>query len=190
MRIDVIDNFLMPDEVVKYQRKVKELTWNAFERDIFQQDNVLSGMIADLNPDWREEFDDKILTKAQELTNVDLWIGRAYMNAWKANEICLPHRDYNHTNCLVYMNIDVGIQHAGETVFFDDENDAVGIVSPKPGRAVFFDGFKLHRAGSVNSLYMKDYRYTLAYKLHHKDDDKKTTEMVKHNPEETKLNKD
>ena len=37
---------------------------------------------------------------------------------------------------------------------------------------------------------MKDYRYTLAYKLHHKDDDKKTTEMVKHNPEETKLNKD
>ena len=77
MRIDVIDNFLMPDEVVKYQRKVKELTWNAFERDIFQQDNVLSGMIADLNPDWREEFDDKILTKAQELTNVDLWIGRA-----------------------------------------------------------------------------------------------------------------
>nr|BCU99732.1 MAG: hypothetical protein CM15mV30_0250 [uncultured marine virus] len=77
MRIDVIDNFLMPDEVVKNQRKVKELTWNAFERDIFQQDNVLSGMIADLNPDWREEFDDKILTKAQELTNVDLWIGRA-----------------------------------------------------------------------------------------------------------------
>ena len=61
---------------------------------------------------------------------------------------------------------------------FDDNYDAVGVVSPKPGRAVFFDGFKLHRAGSVNSLYMKDYRFTLAYKLHHEDDDKKTTEMV------------
>ena len=59
MRIDVIDNFIMPEEVIKYQRKVAELTWNAFERDIYKQNNVLSGMIADLNPDWREEFDDK-----------------------------------------------------------------------------------------------------------------------------------
>ena len=25
---------------------------------------------------------------------------------------------------------------------------------------------------------MKDYRFTLAYKLHHEDDDKKTTEIV------------
>ena len=128
MRIDVIDNFLMPDEVVKYQRKVKELTWNAFERDIFQQDNVLSGMIADLNPDWREEFDDKILTKAQELTNVDLWIGRAYMNAWKANEICLPHRDYNHTTCLVYMNIDVAFKD-WRSLFVSFHSENVNIAS-------------------------------------------------------------
>ena len=40
MRIDVIDNFIMPEEVIKYQRKVAELTWNAFERDIYKQNNV------------------------------------------------------------------------------------------------------------------------------------------------------
>jgi hypothetical protein len=57
------------------------------------------------------------------------------------------------------------VKYGGETLFYDNNEDVIGAVSPRPGRAVFFNGWMLHKAGSFNKLYTHDYRYTIAYKL-------------------------
>ena len=165
MRIDVIDNFIDPRDLhhmCKYSRN--ELSWNIEEYDIYEEQKYLSGMSANLDTHMREKLDDKILMQAKEILGVDLSIKRCYINAWKSNENSFPHYDACHTTCLIYMNIDYDVRYGGETLFYDDNKDAVYAISPQAGRAVFFDGMIIHRATSFNNLY-KGYRHTIAYKL-------------------------
>ena len=165
MRIDVVDNFVDPRELrdmCKYC--TKELSWNIEEYDIYEEQKYLSGMSADLDTKMREKLDNKILTQAKEILSVDLTIKRCYINAWKSNEKSFPHYDACHTTCLIYMNLDYDVRYGGETLFYDDNKDAVYAVSPQAGRAVFFDGMITHKATSFNDLH-KGYRHTIAYKL-------------------------
>jgi hypothetical protein len=179
MRIDVYDNFLTPDECIRIVNDSRETEtgkwrWNPFEVDIYKNERFLSGMIANLPKDTREQLDTKVLKTASELTGRnDFEISRAYMNGWKPNEISLPHKDQCHTTCLIYMNFDYDVKYGGETIFFENERDALYAVSPRVGRAVFFDGWLLHKAGSFNHSYRSDYRYTIAYKLTVPEDQEK-----------------
>lgn len=182
MRITVIDFYLPPEkciEIVNSSRDVDCGTWkwNPFEVDIYKGERYLSGMISQLPENVRIELDEMIMSTAKELSGRDdLRIDRAYMNGWKPNEVSLPHRDQCHTTCLIYMNHDYQTVNAGETIFMEDNEDALYAVSPKCGRAVFFDGWLLHRAGSFNTTYRNDYRYTIAYKITVPEDDKKARE--------------
>jgi hypothetical protein len=165
VRIDIVDDFLLPTELVELRQDLNQFPWNAFETDIFRGERVLSGMIADLPEKWRQRLDDKIINQAKSFVEKDYSIFRAYMNAWKCDDVSLPHHDGNHTTCVIYCNRDYDVKYGGETLFYDNDLDVIGAVSPKAGRAVFFNGWMLHKAGSFNRLYQHDYRYTLAYKL-------------------------
>lgn len=165
VRIDIVDDFLLPNELVELRQDLNQFPWNAFETDIYKGQRVLSGMIADLPDKWRLKLDDRIINQAKALVNEDYSIFRGYINAWKCDDVSLPHHDGNHTTCVVYCNRDYDVKYGGETLFYDNNEDCVGAVTPKPGRAVFFNGWMLHKAGSFNRMYQHDYRYTLAYKL-------------------------
>ena len=52
----------------------------------------------------------------------------------------------------------------GETIYFNDEEDAELVVSPRPGRLVLARGAILHR-GTVPTRICYEERYTLAYKM-------------------------
>ena len=164
-RIDIVDDFMLPNELVELRKDLKQFEWNAFETDIYKQQRVLSGMSADLSDKWRNILDNKIISQAKSLVDKEYSIFRAYMNAWKCDDVSLPHHDGGHTTCIIYCNRDYDIKYGGETLFYDNNEDVIGAVSPKAGRAVFFNGWMLHKAGSFNRLYQHDYRYTLAYKL-------------------------
>jgi len=45
-RISVVDNFLLPDEIIKLRQDVHSFPWNPFETDIYKGQKVQSGMIA------------------------------------------------------------------------------------------------------------------------------------------------
>lgn len=165
MRITIIDNFINPADITEIRQLIPELNWNPFEADIFKGERVLSGMSANLSPYLREKLDDKVLKTAMELHPETYEISKAYFNGWKCDDVSYPHFDQNHTTCLIYCNRDYNITHGGETLFYDENEDAVAVVTPKAGRAVFFDGWILHKAGSFNRTYQHDYRYTIAYKL-------------------------
>lgn len=170
VRIDVVDDFLLPTELIELRQDVKSFNWNPFETDIYKGQRVLSGMIADLPNKWRNILDDRIIREAKALVDKDYSIFRGYINAWKCDDVSLPHHDGNHTTCVIYCNRDYDVRYGGETLFYDNDEDCIGAVSPKPGRAVFFNGWMLHKAGSFNKMYSHDYRYTLAYKLTVPDD--------------------
>ena len=165
VRISVVDDFLLPDEIIKLRQDVHSFPWNPFETDIYKGQKVQSGMIADLPVSWRQHLDERIIAQANAISRQDYSIFRGYINAWKCDEVSLPHFDGNHTTCVIYCNRDYNVKYGGETLFYDENEDVIQAVSPKAGRAVFFNGWMLHKAGSFNRLYQHDYRYTLAYKL-------------------------
>jgi hypothetical protein len=52
----------------------------------------------------------------------------------------------------------------GETIYYDDDNDAQVVVSPRPGRLLVSRGAILHR-GSVPTRDCHEARLTIALKL-------------------------
>ena len=115
VRLDVVDNFLLPDELIQLRRDVHNFPWNPFETDIYQGQKIMSGMISDLPSDWRTKLDERIVSQANTLSQQNYSIFRGYINAWKCDEVSLPHHDGNHTTCIIYCNRDYNVKYGGET---------------------------------------------------------------------------
>lgn len=165
MRINVIDGFLSPGECIELREDCKTWnTWNPFIGDTYKDITRPAGMFGYLSDEWRERLDEKIIDCAMQMSGTNLHIESAYINAYKTEEFSLPHYDSCNTTALIYLNTDAEIFHGGETIFYEND-DAVALVSPKPGRAVFFDGHILHRATPFNKMYQHDLRYSIAYKM-------------------------
>ena len=62
-----------------------------FETDIYQGQKIMSGMISDLPSDWRTKLDERIVSQANTLSQQNYSIFRGYINAWKCDEVSLPH---------------------------------------------------------------------------------------------------
>jgi hypothetical protein len=165
MRIDIVDGFILPDELHKIEKLIVDLTWNPFEGDVYETKTYPSGISAELEGEIREILDERVLEQAYALTSTKLRISRAYVNGWKPNEISFPHKDMVHTTCLIYLNRKYDRKYGGETLFYDETGDAHYAITPTPMRAVFFDGWIEHKATSFNHLFMGGYRHTIAYKL-------------------------
>lgn len=173
MRIDVVDNFLSLSECMSIIEGSKTNIWNPFEFDTYEEKRYYSGSATDVPHEVRHDLDERVLQQAKELHPKDYKIVRSYINLWRNNEVTFPHYDRVETTCLIYLNVDTLPIHGGETLFFDENQEAIYAVSPKPGRAVFFDGWLLHKATSFNAMYQKGFRMTMAYKLATEDDYKK-----------------
>lgn len=93
---------------------------------------------------------------------------RAYVNCAVYGDNYYVHRDCpedsKNVTVLYYANLTWEPDWGGETIFYDDDNDAVTAVSPRPGRVVVSRGAILHRA-TVPTRSCYEERFTIAYKL-------------------------
>jgi hypothetical protein len=89
---------------------------------------------------------------------------RAYVNHSVYGDLYRMHRDLSATTVLYYANLQWETDWGGETIYFDDNNDAQIVVSPFPGRMVVARGAILHRA-TVPTRDCPVERLTIAYKL-------------------------
>ena len=93
---------------------------------------------------------------------------RAYVNSSVYGDIYYAHRDCsahrNHVTVLYYVNLEWQTDWGGETIFYDDDNEAQLVVAPKAGRMVISRGAILHR-GTVPTRACHEERFTIAYKL-------------------------
>src|SRR5579872_2446439 len=93
---------------------------------------------------------------------------RAYVNCsvhgdgYYAHRDCAPHEQ--HVTALYYANLEWQTDWGGETIYYNDEEEAEIVVMPRPGRLVIARGAVLHR-GTVPTRTCFEERYTLAYKL-------------------------
>ena len=93
---------------------------------------------------------------------------RAYVNCSVYGDGYYMHRDCDahepHVTALYYANLEWQPDWGGETIYYNDEQDAELAVMPKPGRLLIARGAILHR-GNVPTRACYEERYTLAYKL-------------------------
>jgi SM-20-related protein len=93
---------------------------------------------------------------------------RAYVNCSVYGDGYYLHRDCaaheQHVTALYYANPEWQPDWGGETIYYNDEEDAELAITPRPGRLVIARGAVLHR-GNVPARNCYEERYTLAYKL-------------------------
>jgi hypothetical protein len=93
---------------------------------------------------------------------------RAYVNSSVYGDSYYIHRDCsahrNHVTVLYYVNLSWQTDWGGETIFYDDDQEAQLAVMPRAGRIVVSRGAILHR-GTVPTRACNEERYTIAYKL-------------------------
>ena len=93
---------------------------------------------------------------------------RAYVNCSIYGDGYYMHRDCTvrepHVTALYYANLEWRPDWGGETIYYNDEEEAEIVVMPRPGRLVIARGAILHR-GNVPTRICYEQRYTLAYKL-------------------------
>lgn len=93
---------------------------------------------------------------------------RAYVNCSVYGDGYYVHRDCAaheaHVTALYYANLEWKPDWGGETIYYNDDEDAELAITPRPGRLVIARGALLHR-GNVPTRACHEERYTLAYKL-------------------------
>ncbi len=93
---------------------------------------------------------------------------RAYVNSAVYGDTYYMHRDCpedsQNLTVLYYANLTWQADWGGETLFYNEDKDAVLAVSPRPGRLVVGRGAVLHRA-TVPTRGCYEERLTIAYKL-------------------------
>lgn len=92
---------------------------------------------------------------------------RIYTNAVMYGDAAFAHRDANdsdHVTALVYPNPDWSSELGGETVFYDENGEAVLAVEPRPGRVCIFHGCIQHKGSPPSRLFWGS-RYTTAFKF-------------------------
>ncbi len=118
----------------------------------------------------RQPYVHAILAEAAERFPGETFaIERAYCNAINHGDMLHAHRDTRNPSvrdvtALLFVAREWKREWDGETIFFNDDGDAVHAVSPRPGRLVLFRSAIEHRAGAPSRLCNRT-RLTLALKL-------------------------
>lgn len=96
-----------------------------------------------------------------------LEVYRIYTNAVMFGDVAFVHRDSNehdHVTCIVYPNPEWSSELGGETVFYDENNEIVESVEPRPDRICLFHGSIQHKGSPPGRLFYGS-RYTMAFKF-------------------------
>lgn len=77
-------------------------------------------------------------------------LSHTYCAAMRYGDNTMIHRDIHCPDCmtfLYYANVYWHPEWGGETIFYDDDKNAMFAVNPKPGRLVLFNAQLYHRTG-------------------------------------------
>jgi hypothetical protein len=93
---------------------------------------------------------------------------RVYCNCVAYGDMLFTHTDVHDgkegLTALWYIAPEWNVDWGGETMFYDNAQDGVACVTPKPGRLAIFDGTIRHAGRPPNRICYAP-RYTLAFKL-------------------------
>lgn len=93
---------------------------------------------------------------------------RCYCNHAAYGDMLFTHTDTQPgrkgLTALWYIAPEWNVEWGGETLFYNKDQDAEAVVSPRPGRLVIFDGAITHVGRPPNRVCYAP-RYTLAFKL-------------------------
>jgi len=117
----------------------------------------------------RQPYVNAIMSEVSEhFPGESFCIERVYCNAISYGDMLYAHRDQrddaNKLTALLYVNPEWKREWCGETLFFNEDGDAVHAVSPRPGRVAIFRSSIEHRAGAPSRICNRT-RLTLAVKL-------------------------
>jgi SM-20-related protein len=166
--IFICDNFIEPVMVDTIGAIVKTLRYQRKEKS--RADVPVSAPSADIADALltSDPFFLRLKSVAQDMIGETLRDQRAYVNNSVYGDMYYAHRDCSahcsHITVLYYANLEWQTDWGGETIFYNDANDAEVAVSPKPGRLVVARGAILHR-GTVPTRACHEERYTIAYKM-------------------------
>jgi SM-20-related protein len=164
----ICDDFIDPVMVQTIAGIVKTLRYQRKEKS--RADVPVSAASADIADALltSDPFFLRLKSVAQEMIGESLRDQRAYVNSSVYGDMYYAHRDCSvhrqHVTVLYYANLEWQPDWGGETIFYNDNEDAEVVVSPKPGRLVVARGAILHR-GTVPTRACYEERYTIAYKM-------------------------
>ena len=165
----IFDGFIEPALVTKignivkslhYQRKEKsrpDVPAAAASADIADSVLTVDPFFLRLRQVAEQMFPGEVLRDQRAYVNSSV-----YGDTYYAHRDCSAHR--NHVTVLYYVNLEWQTDWGGETIFYDDDNEAQLVVAPKAGRMVISRGAILHR-GTVPTRACHEERFTIAYKL-------------------------
>ena len=165
----ICDGFIEPAFVTKignivkslhYQRKEKsrpDVPAAAASADIADSVLTVDPFFLRLRQVAEQMFPGEVLRDQRAYVNSSV-----YGDTYYAHRDCSAHR--NHVTVLYYVNLEWQTDWGGETIFYDDDNEAQLVVAPKAGRMVISRGAILHR-GTVPTRACHEERFTIAYKL-------------------------
>ena len=94
-------------------------------------------------------------------------IYRSYCNVATYGDMLYPHTDCQpnakEMTALWFIQTTWDYQWGGETIYYDKNDDAAVVVTPKPGRLAIFDG-AINHAGNAPHRVCTTPRYTFALK--------------------------
>jgi SM-20-related protein len=165
----ICDGFIEPALVTKignivknlhYQRKEKsrpDVPAAAASADIADSVLTVDPFFLRLRQVAEQMFPGEVLRDQRAYVNSSV-----YGDTYYAHRDCSAHR--SHVTVLYYVNLEWQTDWGGETIFYDDDNEAQLVVAPKAGRMVISRGAILHR-GTVPTRACHEERFTIAYKL-------------------------
>ena len=160
----VCDNFIDPAMVMAVGEYVKTLPYVRSEASLAGMAPTASSAEVPGTP-LMADFIGRLGRIAEEMFAGERFKPqRAYINHSIYGDAYYMHRDLSAVTVLYYANLFWETDWGGETVYFDDNNDAQIVVSPRPGRMVVARGPILHR-GNVPARDCKEARLTIACKL-------------------------
>jgi hypothetical protein len=170
-RLVVIDQFLDPDEI--------QSLWGFLDKQAYRQSEYdgketahIKQWALNLPPDAMSGlgFIQRVEGAVREHFAVKdaMTPSRFYCNALTYGDMTFPHRDCapggGLITALLYANHVWKPQWGGETLFYDDAEDPLYSIMPKPGRLALFNGDVIHKAGTP-SRECYDRRLTFAMKF-------------------------
>ena len=160
----ICDGFIAPANVLAVAASAKSLSFARCEASLLGMAPTASSAEIPATP-MMQSFVAQLQGAAEHLfPGEHFHAKRAYVNHSIYGDAYYLHRDLSLVTVLYYVNLVWEPDWGGETVYYDDDNDAQVVISPRPGRLVVSRGAILHRGG-VPARDCQEARLTIALKL-------------------------
>jgi SM-20-related protein len=166
-RVYVYDQVFSPDIVQNFSNVVSQLSFRrreSFDRELNVPVDSEKFRKAPFLWPVTEALFEKVGKRDFNIADSSVCLSHIYAAAMGPGSCGTVHRDTDSADGLTflyYANLAWRGEWGGETVFYDQNLDAVTAVTPKPGRLVMFHSNLFHRAG-VPHPDTPTYRYTIS----------------------------